>query len=116
MDIQAMQTQALQWSQRMRMHLRQEQAQGQVSPTDAAFLMRLVTFLEGLAQPGLPAPAQEDLQAKAQEVRRYLRQEQAQGQISPTDAALLTRLASFLEAEVATALLSGQQDGAAKEG
>lgn len=38
------------------------------------------------------------------DLRRYLRQEQSQGQISPTDAALLTRLCEFLDTQVAPAL------------
>lgn len=55
----------------------------------------------------MPAPNAE-LAAKARQwaldVRRFQRQEQAQGHISPTDAAFLSRLQTFLSDEVAGAL------------
>lgn len=44
----------------------------------------------------------------AHDIRRFHRQEQAQGHISPTDAAFLTRLQEFLESEVAPALEEAQ--------
>jgi hypothetical protein len=54
----------------------------------------------------MPAPNAE-LAAKARQwaldVRRFQRQEQAQGHISPTDAAFLSRLQTFLSDEVAMA-------------
>ena len=53
--------------------------------------------------PNTPPTAAEARQW-AMEVRRFQRQEQAQGHVSPTDAAFLTRLASFLDEQVAGAL------------
>lgn len=38
------------------------------------------------------------------DLKRFQRQEQNQGHISPTDAAFLTRLQEFLESEVAPVL------------
>ena len=50
------------------------------------------------------APSAAEARQWAMEVRRFQRQEQAQGHVSPTDAAFLTRLASFLDERVAGAL------------
>lgn len=44
---------ARQWSLDLKRFQRQEQAQGHISPTDAAFLTRLAEFLEGEAAPAL---------------------------------------------------------------
>lgn len=57
----------------------------------------------------MPKPNEETI-AKARQwaldVNRFKRQEQAQGHISPTDAAFLTRLQTFLSEEVVAALES----------
>lgn len=59
-----------------------------------------------------------ELAAKAREwgldLRRYQRQEQMQGHLSPTDSALLTRLQDFLEKEVAPVL--EKKEGEASKG
>lgn len=60
----------------------------------------------------MPSPNPE-IAAKARQwaldVRRFQRQEQNQGHISPTDAAFLTRLQSFLSEEVAPALEGSEE-------
>lgn len=45
------------------------------------------------------------------DLRRYQRQEQMQGHISPTDSLFLTRLQDFLDKEVAPALEKVAADG-----
>lgn len=52
------------------------------------------------------APLSKRARNWAMDLRRFQRQEQQQGHISPTDAAFLTRLAEFLDTEVSPTLES----------
>lgn len=98
------------WAMDLRRYQRQEQSQGQLSPTDAAFLTRLLEFLDISVEVGFKDPTQngqytvDKSRSLAMDVRRYQRQEQNQGHLSPTDAALLTRILEFLEKNIAPML------------
>lgn len=99
-------TKSKSWAMDLRRYQRQEQSQGQLSPTDAAFLTRLLEFLDISVEKGLKNPNDtgqfvvDKSRSLAMDVRRYQRQEQNQGHLSPTDAALLTRILEFLEKSI----------------